>query len=391
MSPRAAGAPHRRLRVCFLTEGSPRRGLSPASRFRVLQYLPYLREAGIEAVVRPSIPSKYFAFGPGMRRVDRWLGRRAAGVVARQGHRLQVLKRLRDFHIAGRCDVVVLQRDLQAFDWSRLDEQLLYFQDRIIFDYDDAIFARPSWSRTGPEDDLIDAALHEKTRRIVSMASHVVASTPFLATFARRYNPHVTVIPTPVDVHRYVPPPEPPRNDPPVIGWMGTSGNLHYLRDLLAPLERLALAHRFVLRVVCNDVPAPDRPRLTRARSEFRVWSLAREVPELQEFDVGLMPLQDDTWTRGKAGLKLVTYMACGVPCVAAPTGFNPTVLGPSGLCGLYATTADQWYAALDVMLSESRVRRAMGERARERVLDRFDVRRHAQRWVEVIREVAAA
>ncbi|MFN8542844.1 MAG: glycosyltransferase [Candidatus Binatia bacterium] len=381
----------RPLDVCFLTEGSARRGLSPAARFRVLQYLPHFATAGIRADVRPSLPSKYFAHGRGMRRVHDWLGHRLATWVARQGYRLQVASRLRDIHRARRADVVVLQRDLQALDHSRLDEQLLYVNDRIVFDFDDAIWAKPSWERTGPDDDLVHHGLHEKIRRLLAMASHVVTSTPFLADFARQHNPHVTVIPTPVDTERYRPDPAREPDALPVIGWMGTSGNLHFLQDLVPALERLATRHRFVFRVVCNDVPALLRPRLHGARSEFRVWRLADEIRELQQFDVGLMPLHDDTWTRGKAGFKLVTYLACGVASVASPVGFNPRVLGPAGACGFYASTSAQWEAALEALLADAGARRALGARARVRAQAHFDVRDHARRWLDVLHEVAAS
>jgi len=379
------------LRICFLVEGSPRRGLSPAARFRVIQYLPYLRQAGIVPVVRPSRPSKYFEHGRGMRRVYDWCGSRVAGAVARIGLKLQVASRLHDLAMAGDADVVVLQRDLQASDQSRLDELLLYFNDKIVFDYDDAIFVRPSWERQGVDDDLTHEGLRTKTRRLVSMASHVVASTPALADFARRSNSHVSVIPTPIDITRYRPAPNRPPNAPPVIGWMGTSGNLHYLRGLRPVLEDLARRHRFVLRVVCNDVPAVFHPRLANGVCEFRIWSMRREVEELQRFDIGLMPLDDDAWTRGKAGFKIITYLACGVPCVASPVGFNPTALGPAGACGLYASSPEQWHASLDLLLSDIEARQAMGRRGRERAVARFDVRRHAARWIEVLHEVAAA
>jgi glycosyltransferase involved in cell wall biosynthesis len=118
---------------------------------------------------------------------------------------------------------------------------------------------------------------------------------------------------------------------------------------------------------------------------------MRREVTDLQHFDIGLMPLDDDVWTRGKAGLKIVTYLACGVPCVASPVGFSPVVLGPAGLCGLYASDAEQWYAALEQMLSDAPARRAMGRRGRTRMIERFDVQRHSTSWVRVLEEVAAA
>ena len=148
-TPSSAGRP---LRVCFLTEGAARRGLSPAARFRVLEYLPHLRAAGVEPVVRPSRPSKYFAHGRAMGRVAERLGPRAATVVARLGYRLQVANRWRDFRVARGCDVVVLQRDLQ----------------------------------TEPEPET--AALAEDIRRGVSTAPHraKLSSTPAIRTVVTR-------------------------------------------------------------------------------------------------------------------------------------------------------------------------------------------------------------
>ena len=383
---RPAGASPRR--VTFLIEGDPKTGLSPAARYRAMQYVPLLEQRGISCTVRPSRPSKYFASSARFQRAYRrwrWLVLPYAALQ----HARQVVHRLLDFAGCAGNGVVFLQRDLAGTTRSRLEEYLRLCNRRIVFDFDDAIYARPTWlaDREPPE---VAGEMRAKIARICSLSSIVVAANPLLAEFARRWCARVHVIPTCLDTDEFRPPTDPPDNPVAVLGWVGTSGNLIYLREIVPALRELAGRREFVVRVVCNRVEPTELPELPAEVLEFVEWSADGEVERIQQFDVGLMPLADDEWTRGKAGFKLVQYMACGVPVVASRVGANPAVVGDDGECGYLVDDLDGWVSRLDQLLGDPALRRNIGEAGRRRVVSRFDLRVHVDQLAEVLAQAAA-
>jgi glycosyltransferase involved in cell wall biosynthesis len=359
------------VRVAFLVEGDAARGQSPAARLRVLAHLPYLEAHGIRATVHVSRPAKFFAgFHKHLSRP--WLSRSFREI---HGLLEQERARYHDLVAAMDADVIYVQRELQEPGWSRLESILPVFHDRVVFDFDDAIFASEDF--------------RQRLDQVVTAASTVVVSTPFLEEYVRGIHGRVHRIPTPIDLEAFTPPPAPPANPKPVIGWIGTGANLRYLRQILPALERLAAREPFVLRVMTSEVPSAERPRLVGAPCELSTWSLERELPFLHSLDVGIMPLEDSTWTRGKAGFKLIQYMACGIATVSSPVGFNLGVVGPEGQCGLYAATESEWVEKLAALLRDPSRRRLLGRAGRERVSDRFDIRKHAATLARTLREVA--
>jgi glycosyltransferase involved in cell wall biosynthesis len=201
----------------------------------------------------------------------------------------------------------------------------------------------------------------------------------------------VHVLPTTLCTREFVPPAEPPRNPRPVIGWAGTSGNLFYLRQIAPALRELAARADFVLRVVCNRVDPADLDGLPPGNLEFVEWRPDGEVARIQAFDVGIMPLADDEWAAGKAGFKLIQYMACGVPFVGSPVGANPEVGGPDGECGHWAADHEAWVERLGALLADPARRAALGTAGRERAVRRFDRSVHAPGLAAILREAARA
>ena len=373
-----------KLRAQFLIEGDPTTGLSPAARYRVQQFVPLLEDMDIACDVRPSTPSKYFSAGSGFQRAYTRFPKPALAYAYAQQLR-QRWHRRRDFLAAREADVVLLQRDLQALPHSKLDRELPWFNRHIVFDFDDAIFSSPSWTRSEQQDE-IDRLMHEKISHICGMASVVIAANPFLAAYAREFNDRVEIVPTCLDTEEFCPPESKRHNPIPVIGWIGTSGNLRFVRAIAPALAELAREHEFVLRVICNRVPESELPELPDGVLEFVEWQADGEVERIQDLDIGVMPLDDDTWTRGKAGFKLIQYMACGVPCVYSPVGANPAVVGD---CGLAAESARDWIAALARLLTDANLCRDLGRRGRERAVEQFDRRVHAPTIARILREAA--
>ncbi len=370
--------------VHLLVEADPAHGLSPAARYRALQYVPLLEAEGLRCHVRPSRPGKYFTAAADWQQLyARWP--RTAMLRAHFGHWQQRRHRRVDFRALAGRGVVFLQRDLLALPGSRLEQELPLYNRHIVFDFDDAIFVRPPWTPGGLG---IDRALHDKLAGICALSTSVIAANEHLAEFARQHTGDVHVVPTTLCTDEFRPTAAPPQNARLVIGWVGTSGNLHYLRRIGPALQRLAQRCDCVLRIVCNRVP-PEQLAGLPGDLEFVEWRAEGEVSRIQQFDVGIMPLDDDAWAAGKAAFKMVQYMACGVPFVASPVGANPSTGGTDGECGLYATDDAAWVDHLAALLQDPDRRRQLGHNGRARAVAQFDRRQHAPTIARILRDAA--
>jgi glycosyltransferase involved in cell wall biosynthesis len=209
-----------------------------------------------------------------------------------------------------------------------------------------------------------------------------VVSTDLLAEFARRYNPHVTVIPPTVEVDRYVPRRHAGGTGPVVLGWSGSPTTVEYLGVISGALRRVAEKTPIEVRLMGADFPLPGVP------SSYRVWSADIEIEELQSYDVGLMPLADDPWTRGKGAMKALLYMAVGVPVVASPVGVTPRVV-EHGRNGLLAASEDEWVTHLLALAADTPRRKALGMQGRATVERWYSPRVQAPRLAQVLRSVA--
>lgn len=313
----------KRRRLLFL--GADRGGAS--WRFRVAQYLPSLRQLGFDADTA-ELPRS-------------------------------LVQRLRMLSAAARYDTVWIHRTLLSPFEHRW---LVHAAPRYFFDFDDAIMLRDSAARR------FDSWQRRRGfRRMVRGAAVVTAGNAYLAEWAQRYHANVTVIPTAVDLTAY--PLTPADGDEAVVGWMGTASNLMYLRGIVPALARLCARRPQVkVKVVCDaDFAAASLPVISKR------WSLGDEVADLRSFQVGIMPLPDDPWTRGKCAVKILQYFAAGVPVVCAPVGVNREVVD-HGRNGFFATTEDEWVARLDELLSDADLRRRFGAHGRSVVEDRYSV-----------------
>ena len=228
-----------------------------------------------------------------------------------------------------------------------------------------------------------DRALPEQLAR----CDRVVAGNSILATYARKHARSVEVIPTVFDARALAKPLD-RRGDPPVIGWYGAPSGSPYLSAIRGALHRLAEEERFTLRVL--GLRSFDCPGVKVECEPFRRTDAAEEWQRISEFDIGLMPLADTTWSEGKCALKAIQYMSCGVPVVASPVGVTSEVLD-HGRAGLLAADEGAWYAQLRRLLREPALAHELARAGRQRALDHYSVPVAAGRWDAIFRELSRA
>ena len=221
-------------------------------------------------------------------------------------------------------------------------------------------------------------------RKIAGQCDRIIAGNDFLAEWYGRWNADVCVLPTCVDTDRYAPLAIRPEAGT-TIGWIGTSGNFPYLEAIEPALKR-ALDNDGALSLKVMADRAPALPSIDPARWQFEPWSETAEVGMIQSLDMGLMPLPDTDWTRGKCSFKMLQYMACGVPVVVSPVGMNVQVLA-HGEAGLAARDMEEWTDAILALAKAPDLRHRMAMMGRSVVETHYSVHSAVPKLAEILRD----
>ena len=358
------------LKVLFLPTASRN---DPASRYRVYQYLDYLNGQGIVAHYKPGVSDFiYDRFAPAK---GFWAKTVFFGVRA--------LSRLLAIFIVWRYNVIFIQR-LALPHVYPLPELLVcavarLLGKRTIFDYDDAIFTTYSHRRKTPAEKFTDA---NRVARVVSRCDTVIAGNAYLAAHARAYNNKVVIIPTVIDMVRYPAKQSGAKKpgEPYVIGWIGTPSTSPYLDFLKPVFQEIARKHAILIRIVGGcEYHCPG------VRVEHLPWSLRDEVNHILSFDIGVMPLADSEYERGKCGLKLLQYMAAGIPAVASPVGVNCEIV-TDGANACLAVSEEEWVRKISALIGSLRRRQEMGRLGRETVERSYSIEANLPRLLDVLR-----
>jgi len=329
------------MRIAFLIT----RFEKPSARYRIIEYLPYFEKAGWEVSV--------FAFGK--RRLDR----------------------IKIFWDLPKFDVVFLQKRL----FGLLDWNLLRSKSRFLaFDFDDAIMFHDSSRKQNT------FSLKGKIRfdRTISNSDVVFAGNSYLRDLARKYNQKVLILPTVIDTELYTSKRE--QNSSLVtLGWIGSRPTLFYLENMIQVWDMVHKRYpQTQLKIVsdhffdCNMMPVIKK-----------AWKSEDIVDDLQSFDIGIMPLIDDEWTKGKCGFKLLQYMAVGLPVVCSPVGVNREIVR-DGENGFWAHNEDEWIDRLGQLIGSPALRIKMGEIGKKIVLNKYALKDHAAYLIGVLSKMVA-
>ncbi len=355
-----------KLKVLLLCR-YPRLGAS--SRLRSYQYLPLLADAGIDVSVSPLFDEAYLQrfYGTGAKRpVD----------LARA-----YLARLRQLFSVRRYDLVWLEKELFPWMPAGFESVLRRLGVPYLVDYDDAIFHRYDQSSSA----WVRRLLGRKIDRVMACATLVTAGNTYLAERAERAGAReVRVLPTVLDVARYPLKQHHERSDI-TIGWIGSPSTAGYLEMIREPLMRLGVEHRLRLLII-----GAEALTIPGVEVEALPWSEAREAELIRQCDVGVMPLKDDLWERGKCGYKLIQYLASGLPVVASPVGVNREIVEP-GVNGYLADTGPAWEAAFSRLIEQPQLRRDLGLMGREKVQRQFALDVMTPLLIEALQQAAGA
>jgi glycosyltransferase involved in cell wall biosynthesis len=344
------------LRILALTKYGD---AAASTRQRFLQYRPGLEEAGFQLQVSPLLDNRHI--------LGLTAGRRAnpLSIGTSYARRLSLLM-ANSWH----ADALWVQYELFPY-LPAVFERLAFRSGKpVVVDYDDAIFH------------MYDSNpfLRGKLRSLIAGASAITAGNDYLAEYALRWNSDVQVLPTVVDTSLYVPARR-SENAVPVIGWIGSPSTWSYTRPLLPVVEALCKTGRAQFLAVGGGAEAE---RDLFSGMELRNWAEDREIADVQSMDIGIMPLPDEPWARGKCGYKLIQYMACGLPTVASPVGVNREIVLP-GKTGVLAADLEDWRIAMAQLLGDPSLRQGMGKAGRERATALYSLATQAPRVVEVM------
>jgi len=338
-----------------------------STRQRLMQYIPHLRNADIEVEHHALLDDDY------VRGLITGSSYSKAKVARAYLDRKRQLVALRS------NDIIWVYVEL--FPYLPASIELLATKgQKVIYDMDDAFFHRYDES----DNPLVRGMLGGKHRKLLSHAAACTCGNVYLRDYAAQHCRKTIILPTVVDTKIYSPVDRSGRG-PLIVGWIGSPTTWGNVRPILAALSDLC-ANRHVRFLVVGAGAAAERDYFPGM--ELVEWSEANEVSEVQRMDIGIMPLADSPFERGKSGFKLIQYMACGLPVVASPVGVNRAIVD-DGVNGFLATTISEWRFALDRLITDPGLCLRMGERGRKLVEHSYSLRSQAPRLIELLKGVA--
>jgi glycosyltransferase involved in cell wall biosynthesis len=350
------------------------RGFAPSQRFRFEQYADYLAQHGFETSFSPIVrPDEYpLLYAPGNTL-------RKAGIFGRG-----LAQRIRQALRRPDVDVAIVQREAIQLGTTLFESALARSQVKYVFDFDDAIWL-PDTSAANRRMSWLKRP--QKVPRLIALADQVWAGNDYLADYARPFNGAVQVVPTTIDTDEHAPLPGRDGARPVCVGWTGSRTTVKHF-ELAVPVL-LRIRERFGDRVTFKLI-GDGSYRNDALGLRGTPWREDREVAELREIDIGLMPLPDDDWAKGKCGLKALQFMALELPVVTSPVGVNTKIIS-DGANGFLATGDDEWFDRLAALIESAELRATIGAAARATVVERYSVAAQRETYLRLLTELTSS
>lgn len=345
---------------------------SPSQRYRFEQYLDYFKSQGFDWELSEIITEKddKVFYQPGNYLRKAWVLAKSLWI------------RNRDLRRAKQFDLIFIQREALLLG-SSFFEKRFYKKNKVVFDFDDSIWLLD----TSPENKKFEFLKNpNKTKINIQHAHAVIAGNNFLADYAKQYNQHVYVIPTTVDTEFHKPLKKETvldyaRTDRIIIGWSGSISTIKHFEMAIPALKTIDQKYPGKIEIHVMGQGNYSHPDL---KIVSKNWNPKTENADLNAFDIGIMPLPDDEWVKGKCGLKGLTYMACGTATIMSAVGVNRDII-EHGKNGFLAATQDDWINYISQLIENCDLRHKLGTAGRKTVVDKYSVLSNKHRYLEVL------
>jgi glycosyltransferase involved in cell wall biosynthesis len=344
-----------RKRILFIASHRPDR--APNQRFRFEQYFSWLEQNGYSCELSWFInenDDKFF-YQPGH------LWKKIIVQIK------SVFVRWRDLRKARNADIIFVCREALMLRFTWFEKQFFRSGAKVVYDFDDAI-----WHLDISEANKSFGWLKrpEKTSDLIALSHLVFAGNAYLADYARQFNKNILIIPSTIDTEICLPKTEVNNATPVIIGWMGSITTIKHFEFAIPALRILQqrYGNRIGFKVVGDPSYRNDELGITGTP-----WTSAGEPELLRSMDIGIMPLPDDEWTKGKCGLKGLQYMAAGIPAVMSPVGVNTEIIR-HGENGYLAAATEEWVEIISQLIESPELRKQIGDEARATVVSRYSV-----------------
>jgi glycosyltransferase involved in cell wall biosynthesis len=339
-------------------------GITPGPRFRYEQYLPILKEK-FQIKLLSFFTYKQYQYVHNKPNPFLLIIFIVLGYIKRYFiHLLFCLK----------SDYIFIYRDTTPFGPPVFEWILTkVLRKKIILDYDDAIWM-------SDEKNVVKKLLRfpSKTKSIIKWSYKVSCGNDYLADFAKQYNSNVFVIPTTIDTEGLHNIQKKHKADSKVIGWTGSQSTLKYLDAIVPVLQQLEKTISFTFIVICNK-----DPKIKLKNYKFYSWNNLTEIEDLLKMDIGIMPLPDDEWSKGKCGFKALQYMALGIPAVVSPVGVNTQIVS-EGINGFLCTTDEQWKEALKTLMNDFSLRTLLGDNGKKMIRQNYSIIANQYKYIHL-------
>jgi len=346
---------------------------SPSQRYRFEQYLDFFKSQGytweLSEIISEKDDQVFYSSGNIIKKA--WILFKSLFI------RWQDLRRSKNF------DLIFIQREALLLG-SSFFEKRFYKKNKVIFDFDDSIWLLD----TSPENKKFEFLKNpDKTKTNIQHAHAVIAGNQFLADYAKQFNSNVFLIPTTIDTEFHKPQPSSPHRRGTegevkkiVIGWSGSITTIKHFEIAVPALKKILAKYPNQLEIHVigqGNYVNPELPVISKN------WSSKTEVSDLNEFDIGIMPLPNDEWVKGKCGLKGLSYMACGVATVMSNVGVNPEIIN-HGENGYLAESEADWVNCISLLIENPELRNKLAEAGRKTVVEKYSVQSNKYKYLEV-------
>ncbi len=340
-------------------------GKAPSQRFRYEQYLSFLEAHDFTFVIAPYLKQSTWEI---LYKEGRFI-KKTFAILGAWFKRWFLLFSIKQY------DIIFIHREVKPMGFPVLEWLICKLGKKVVYDFDDAI-----WLKNYSESNKAVSSLkrYSNVKKLCQWADVVSCGNDYLGNYAKQWNANVVINPTTIDTENYHNKMAQHNNEKPIIGWTGSHSTIRYLYAIYPIIEELEKQHEFEFRVI-SDLPPKSGPKSLN----FIKWSKENEIAVLSQIDIGIMPLEDDQWAKGKCGFKALQYMSLGIPAITSPVGVNTSIIQHEKN-GFLSNTPDEWRSALEKLLTNKSNLLKMGQEARKTVEENYSVKANQSNFLHL-------